>query len=244
MDATLIAVAGGAALAGFVQGLSGFAFGLVAWGIWAWFLAPSLAGPLVVFGSLMGQVLAIPQLRLSALPRAVPFVLGGLLGVPLGILLLPLVEPRLFRLGLGLLLVVWCPLMLFATRLPAVTVGGRGADGVAGLLGGVLGGLGGLTGPIPTLWCTLRGWDRHLARGVFQAFNLVMHSVTFIGYLLAGKVTREVLGLYLVMVPAMLLPTLLGARAWHYVSDAQFRRIVLVLLTLSGVTLLVNALGR
>jgi hypothetical protein len=43
--------------------------------------------------------------------------------------------------------------------------------------------------PVPTLWCTLRGWDRAQARGVFQTFNLVMHGVTFTGYLMTGKVT-------------------------------------------------------
>lgn len=241
MDATLLAVAGGAALAGFVQGLTGFAFGLVAWGVWAWVLAPSLAGPLVVFGSLVGQVLALPQLRLGALPRAVPFVLGGLAGVPLGIAVLPFVEPRWFKLGLGLLLVLWCPAMLFSARLPAVTVGGRGADALAGAVGGVLGGIGGLTGPVPTLWCTLRGWDRVQARGVFQAFNLVMHAVTFVGYLASGVVTREVAWLFPVVAPAIVLPGLLGARAWHLVSDAQFRRIVLAVLTLSGVVMLVSS---
>ena len=241
MDTTLIAVAGGAALAGFVQGLSGFAFGLVAWAVWAWVLDPVLAGPLVVFGSLVGQCIAIPQLRVASLPKALPFVAGGLLGVPLGILVLPLVDARLFKAGLGLLLVVWCPLMLFAAGLPQVRFGGRWADALAGGLGGVLGGIGGLTGPIPTLWCTLRGWDRQQARGVFQAFNLVMHAVTFSGYLASGRIGREVAELFLVVVPAMLVPTILGARAWRYVSDAQFRRIVLALLTASGITLLFSA---
>ncbi len=235
-------VALGAALAGFVQGLSGFAFGLVAWAVWAWALDPALAGPLVVFGSLIGQLVALPQLKLNSLPRALPFVTGGLLGVPLGIWLLPMLDARLFKGGLGLLLVVWCPLMLFAIRLPHITFGGRVADAVAGGIGGVLGGIGGLTGPVPTLWCTMRGWDRDQARSVFQTFNLVMHATTFAGYLLTGTVTAEAGWLFLVVAPAMLVPALLGARAYKHVSDAQFRRLVLGLLTVSGVTLLANAL--
>ena len=235
-------VALGAALAGFVQGLSGFAFGLVAWAVWAWALDPALAGPLVVFGSLVGQAMAIPQLRLGSLPRALPFVAGGLLGVPLGIWLLPLLDARLFKGGLGVLLVVWCPLMLFANKLPHITFGGRVADALAGGIGGVMGGIGGLTGPVPTLWCTMRGWDRHQARAVFQVFNLVMHAATFAGYLLTGTVTAEAGRLFLVVVPAMLLPALLGARLYSHVSDAQFRRLVLGLLTVSGLTLLTNLL--
>jgi hypothetical protein len=38
MDSTLVVVLAGAVAAGFVQGLSGFAFGLVATSIWAWWL--------------------------------------------------------------------------------------------------------------------------------------------------------------------------------------------------------------
>ena len=40
----------GAAVAGFVQGLSGFAFGMVSMSFWAWALDPRLAAALAVFG--------------------------------------------------------------------------------------------------------------------------------------------------------------------------------------------------
>ena len=53
----------GALVAGFVQGLSGFAFGLVAMAFWVWAVAPQLAGPLVVFGSLIGQLLLLRSFR-------------------------------------------------------------------------------------------------------------------------------------------------------------------------------------
>ena len=45
---TIAAVVVGTCLAGFVQGVSGFAFGLVAVSVWAWSIEPQLAGPLVV----------------------------------------------------------------------------------------------------------------------------------------------------------------------------------------------------
>jgi hypothetical protein len=51
--------------AGFVQGLSGFAFALVSMTIWAWRLDPIVAGPLVVFGSL-GARWRNPQAPTSA----------------------------------------------------------------------------------------------------------------------------------------------------------------------------------
>ena len=84
--ALLLIVACGAAVAGFVQGLAGFGFGLVAMAFWSWSLAPTLAVPLVVFGSLIGQLLAVRSLRHGLdWRRLMPFLLGGLVGVPLGV---------------------------------------------------------------------------------------------------------------------------------------------------------------
>lgn len=85
-------------------------------------------------------------------------------GVPLGAWLLPHVDMQLFRAGVGTRLVVYCSIMLCAGSLPVLTRGGRGLDGVVGAIGGVMGGLAGLTGPAPTLWCLLQGWDRDAQR--------------------------------------------------------------------------------
>ncbi len=57
MDGLYLVIALGAAAAGFVQGLSGFAFGMVAMSFWAWVLQPQDAAALAVFGSLVGQVI-------------------------------------------------------------------------------------------------------------------------------------------------------------------------------------------
>jgi len=245
MDSTVLFVVIGAVVAGFIQGLSGFAFGLVAMGIWAWALDPVLAGPLVVFGSLAGQLLAIGSMRGSLnLWRAFPFVLGGLLGVPLGVTLLRYINPTAFKACVGLLLVVWCPIMLFARDLPRISWGGKWADAVVGWVGGIMGGLGGLTGPAPILWATLRGWDRHVQRSVFQSFNICMHSFTLTMYFVTGTIPARALPLFAIMVPAMLVPSIVGFRLYHRVSDITFRRVVLGLLTASGAILIVSALFK
>ncbi|MGL4288412.1 MAG: sulfite exporter TauE/SafE family protein, partial [Phreatobacter sp.] len=173
MDQQVAIIALGAAVAGFIQGLSGFAFGLVAMSFWAWTVDPRLAAALVVFGSLTGQLIAAFSVRRGFDPKLLlPFLVGGLAGIPIGVAILPLLDVRLFKAVLGLLLVIWCPVMLFARHLPRVTAGGAGADGVVGLIGGVLGGIGGFTGAIPILWCTLRHMDKDTQRGIIQNFNL------------------------------------------------------------------------
>jgi uncharacterized protein len=241
MELILIVIAG-AALAGFVQGLSGFGFGLTAMSLWAWTLEPQLAAVLSVFGGLTGQVIqAVTVRRGFNLSRLAPFVTGGLCGLPLGIYILPRLDVPLFKGLLGVLMIVICPLMFFAARLPRVTHGGRLADGLAGMAGGVMGGLGGFTGVVPTLWCQLRGFDKDVARAVIQNFNLSMLTITFATYLVTGIARREMLPLFAVVAPAMLIPSLLGARLYVGISDITFRKVVLGLLTLSGVAMLAAA---
>ena len=50
------------------------------------------------------------------------------------------------------------------------------ADFVVGAFGGVMGGIGGFTGVLPSLWVTLRGWDKDLQRSVIQNFSLAALS--------------------------------------------------------------------
>ncbi|MFT3720189.1 sulfite exporter TauE/SafE family protein [Pseudorhodoferax sp.] len=245
MEANYIVVALGAVVAGFVQGLSGFAFGMVAMSFWAWALEPRLAAALTVFGALTGQLIAAVSVRRGFdARRLLPFVLGGLLGVPLGVMLLPRLDVDWFKAVLGTLLVLWCPAMLMARRLPRIAWGGRLADGAVGLAGGVMGGIGGFTGTLPTLWCTLRGMDKDAQRAVIQNFNLSMLLVTMGTYLATGVVTRAMVPLFAVVAPAMLVPTLLGTRLYTGIDEARFRQIVLGLLTMSGVALLASALPR
>jgi uncharacterized protein len=245
MDAPIALIAIGAATAGVVQGLTGFGFGLVAMSFYAWALDPRLAAVLAVFGGLTGQLLAALTVRRGFEARRVlPFIAGGLLGLPLGLWLLPRIDAVMFRVYIGTLLAVWCPIMLFSPRLPRLRVGGRVADGVAGACGGVMGPLGGFTGAIPTLWCTLRGYERDTQRAVIQNFNLAMLAVTMAGYVASGVVTAPMLPLMAVVAPALLLPALLGMKVYLGISPAAFRNIVLGLLTASGVAMLANALPR
>lgn len=243
MDAPWALVIVGAACAGFVQGLSGFGFSLVALSFWAWALPPQLAAVLAVFGGLTGQVLAAVRVRRgSEWAHVGPFVAGGLLGLPIGLWLLPRIDAVAFRAFVGGLLALWCPLMLASSRLPQVTFGGRVADGVAGAIGGAMGPLGGFTGAVPTLWCTLRGYERDRQRAVVQNFNLALLAVTMASYVATGKVTAEVLPLMAVVAPALLLPALAGMKVYVGISPQAFRTVVLSLLTASGVAMLAHSL--
>lgn len=242
MTADTLLLVTGAAIAGFVQGVSGFAFSMVAMSIWAFGLEPRVASVMAVFGGMTGQWLSALTLRRGLhLDRLWPFLAGGALGVPLGVWLVPQVSPRAFLLVLGSVLVVCCPAMMLS-RLPHLDRGGRTADALAGAGGGVMAALAGFSGVVPTLWMTLRGWDKDTQRAVVQNFNLVVLTATMVATIASGTITREMLPMFALVAPALVIPSLLGTRVYLGLSQARFRRIVLSLLTLSGAAMLSKAL--
>ncbi len=242
MDSTLLLIIAGAALAGFAQGVSGFAFALVSLSIWAWGIEPTLAVVLTVFGSLVGQLVTLPFVwRGFDLKRALPFIVGGLVGIPIGAALLNAVDPQLFKLALGIFLVVYCPMMLLLDVDRSMQWGGRLADAAAGWAGGFLGGLAGISGPVPTLWTTLRGWSKDEQRGVLQGFNIAMHSATLTVYALSGTLRAD-MAVPLVATGIALIPfAILGVLIFKRLTTIAFRRLVLMVLSVSGVVLIWGA---
>ena len=239
-------VALGAALAGFIQGLSGFAFSLVAMGLWAWALTPQIAAPLAVFGALLGQVASVVTVRGGFdLKRIAPLVVGGAFGVPVGVFLLHNVDPVRFKLAVGALLTLYSLFGLLAGDLPRITAGGGSLDAFVGLIGGVLGGLGGMSGSVPAMWTQLRGWKRDLRRATMQVYNIAMQVTALTVYSRTGALDATTLKLFAVVAPAMLLPSYFGTRLYGRFSEKTFARVIFVLLLASGAALLVGgARGR
>lgn len=242
----VLIIALGAAVAGFVQGLTGFAFGLIALAFWAWVLDPHVAAPLVVMGSLLGHFFSIHRTRSGFdFQRIVPLIVGGVIGIPLGVVFLKHLNADAFKLGVGILLIVYCPAMLLSHRVPGLARLGPPADGLAGVASGIMSGLSGLGGSVSTLWCTLRGWDRDALRATFQSFNLALQLSTFIAYAVTGVITAPLLRDFAIVAPALAVPAFIGGRLYGHFSDLMFRRLVLGLLTASGCVLVFNvALGR
>jgi uncharacterized membrane protein YfcA len=242
VDQVLLVIAVGAALAGFAQGVSGFAFALVSLSVWAWGVDPRLAVVLSVFGSLVGQLVTLPFVwRGFSLRAALPFIVGGLIGVPIGAQLVGAADPNLFKFGLGLFLVAYCPLMLLLRPDLKFAWGGRVADTAIGWVGGVLGGMAAISGPVPTLWTTLRGWNKDEQRGILQGFNIAMHTATLTVYLISGTITAQMLG-PLALTGVVLVPFAIGGvLVFKRLTTIGFRRLVLIVLTLSGLVLIWGA---
>ena len=230
----ILVVVLGALAGGFVSGFAGFGTGITALGVWLYALSPATAASLVVICSVVTQAQTIPLVWKHIEPRRVlPFILPGLAGVPIGVLLLAYLEVRVLKLGVGAIVLGFSIHLLFTTE-RRIRWGGRAADGAVGFGAGILGGLAGLSGPLPTVWATLRGWPKDQSRSVFQSFNLTILTVALGGHAIAGFLTPAVGWATLAALPGTALGGWLGGKAYARASDKRFRQVILALLCFSG----------
>jgi uncharacterized protein len=233
----------GAAIAGLVQGISGFAFSMVAMSIWVWGVEPSVAAVIAVFGGLTGQIMSAIRVRRGwHFDLLWPFVLGSAVGIPIGTYILPMLNPDAFKLVLGSLLVVCCSLMLATARLPKIEHGGRFADAFVGLLGGVMAPLSGFSGLAPALWCTLRGYGKDAHRAVIQNFNLIVLAATFASLVWSGRAHSGLLPQMGVVAAALIIPSIYGSKIYIGMSPVAFRNVVLWILVFAGGVMIAAAL--
>lgn len=206
-------------------------------------MPPTTAAPLVALCSVCGHLQALPSIwRGVRWPRLWPFLAAGLAGIPLGTLLLEHVRVEPLKLGLGLFLILYSAWMAFVRYPPRVRGGGRAADGAVGFIGGVMGGMASLSGPAPIIWVQLRGWGKDEQRGVLQPYNLAILFAALVSAAVAGFLDRTYQIWAAISVPVSLAGTRLGLLLYRRVNDAGFRRLVLMLLALSGVILIVSGL--
>src|SRR5260221_12120991 len=98
----------GALTGGFVTGLAGFGTALTVLGIWLYVFPPPVAVPLVLICSIVAQSSTLPSFWRSIDFKLVwPFLIGGVAGVPLGTLLIAQADPHVFKLSIGVLLLVF-----------------------------------------------------------------------------------------------------------------------------------------
>ena len=241
---TEVLVVLGGFVGGFASGLTGFGFAMSSLPLWAFVLAPTVSAPLVMACSLVGQVQTLPAIwQHLDFRRLAPYVLLGLLGVPLGAWLLPQISPAAFRIGFGGALMATCGLLLFL-RVEKRRESTRAGDAVVGFAGGILGGLTGLSGILPTIWAELHGWGKDERRAIFQGFNfsILLFSLATLG--VAGLIDARLLPNLLLAVPATIVGAYLGRKLYSRVDGRRFSRVILVLLTLAGAGLVATTLAN
>jgi len=223
---------------GFASGLAGFAMGFIVSGIWLHILTPLQTTALIVGYGLLTQGYGVWKLRRSLVWQNIaPFIVGGVIGVPIGTILLTYLNPAYLRSGVGFLLVIYGAYGLAQPAFKPVSANAL-ADAGIGFANGMLAGLTGLPGFIITVWCQLRGWKKDYQRAVFQPVMLAAIVANVISLSIAGAITPDFLRLYFLGLPAMVVGLWAGFKLYGKLDDAAFRKVILVLLLIAGLGLI------
>jgi uncharacterized membrane protein YfcA len=162
--------------------------------------------------------------------------------VPLGAYWLTYINPAHLRVGVGVLLILYGTYNLARPALKPIASNAP-TDAAVGLLNGLLGGLTGLGGVISTIWVQLGGGPKDAQRAVFQPVLFMTMTIATLTYAASGYLFAfDVLKLFFVGLPALLLGLWVGVTVYGKLDDTAFRKAILILLLVSGLSLVLPAI--
>lgn len=238
MEFTWFLVALGAFAGGFVSGLSGFGTGLVGMPFWLMAVHPVVAAQFAALSAVISQAQTLGTVR-GALSFAHlgPITIAGLIGVPIGVWLLPSLPVAAFKLAIGLTLIVFCLFLLVVPDHWRLQVRHRMAELVVGLAGGFMGGLTGVPGPPVIMWGTVQDWSRQEKRALYQVFILAVLVTMLVASAVAGLMSAAFFWGALIIAPVTVAGAACGTFVYRRVDDRRFDRLVLGILLASGIGL-------
>jgi uncharacterized membrane protein YfcA len=245
----LVCILGASAI---MSGLSGFGFSAIG-ALCLWLLPPKLGVPLLMSLSSANQLLSLGQLQAGLRPLRqwwpdgpAPYLVGGLLGVPVGLAVLHSLPTATLMAVFGGFLVVYAGYSLLKPQsLHTAPQGSWFAAVLVGLAGGVIGGFTAFPGAAVVVWTGLRRLPKSESRAIVQPYILGLQLVSLVMLALEhpetfGDTYWALLGITL---PIVLPCTLLGVNLYKSLSDINFRRVTFMLLGTSGLGLLAKAAG-
>jgi uncharacterized membrane protein YfcA len=179
------------------------------------------------------------QIAFAELLRTVP---AGLIGIAAGLYLFKTLDTRTLTLGLGALVVAYgCYALWMTTRPPAKPRSSPLLAPVAGFLGGAVGTTFGTMASIfYAIYFDAIRLAKENFRATMSAMMLTLSVVRGAGYFVVGEFGRDALIAFAFAFPMMLLGIFIGDRFHGDMDELTFRRVIAVVLLVSGVTLMVK----
>lgn len=227
-----------AAVAAFIQALSGFGFSL--------FIVPFLAlliGPkdTVLLANLLSTVSGVVQatnLRHHAERRtALILMAGSCIGMPIGLAVLILVNPDGLKLIIAGMVIVFTLLLMRGLALHSAGLLG---DLAAGLTSGILNTSTSMSGPPVVLYLQGRGLTPLHFRATIAMFFCVTSFIAVTLLVASGNAKPYVFGAFGLALPAVFAGQAAGNLMFKRVDVVFFRRMVYGILLLSGTVAIVG----
>ncbi len=221
------------------QTISGFGFALIVMPLATLILGIKTAAPLVALTGLTLYTINLLRYRQAInLHEIVRLGVAAALGVPLGVWGLVNLPESLIKSLLGFILIAYA-LFNFARPVTRQILSLRWGY-LAGLVTGCLGGAYNTPGPPLIVYGTLRHWQREEFRAILQTLFFLTGALTVTSHWFAQLVTPTILTMYLLIVPALVAGIVIGARLDRRIDHATFRRIVVGMIFVLGLSLVIG----
>lgn len=229
-----------AIVAGIAQAASGFGFALVAIPLLALFIDIDDAVVGVTLLSTVFTIVASIRYRREAdWARARRFTLAALVGLPVGLIALSLLDASILT-GLVAILV-----LIFAWVIwRGLTVKpGRAVDLGLGVLSGLLLTSTGMNGPPLVAALAGTGLEPSRVRATLQATFAAQDILAMLGFIVIGQLSPQVFAVTAGGLPGILLGWVLGDQIFKRVSAVQFRGILFFMLLACSTVLIIRAIA-
>ncbi|MDC0335939.1 sulfite exporter TauE/SafE family protein [Pseudodesulfovibrio sp.] len=234
-----IAIAAIVVIAGFLQGLTGFGFGLIALPLLGLFIPIKTVIPLIVMlGFCLTLTLTIQLRRSIRFRNMIMLFIATVPGIPLGVYLLKHLSAQPLSLALGALMISFTSYQLMVKPTPRPL--GLPWTLTAGFLSGILGGSIGAGGPPVIIYSTMQPWSKDESKATLTFFFFVSTIVILANHAVSGLITGEVTTYFLTSLPALGVGIFLGTIAYKYISDQGYRKLALVLVFLLGCMMIIK----
>ncbi len=230
-------------IAALVQGMVGFGFSLISLPLLSMLLPLKSAVPLIVCYSLVNNIMVVSSTRKTAdIKKIWPMIVFGILGIPLGVQALTVLNTEVLRLAIGLLIVLTSLAMIFGYGLQIKRE--KLALCLTGFVSGVFNGSLSMSGPPIVLFLSNQNTGKNSFRANLALYAMVTNVITIIAFILKGLLTLDMVPMMTTNSIGLIIGTYSGIRAVTVIKDHHFRKIVLTLMTIIGVATIIHTLYK
>lgn len=218
-------------------GLTGFGSALIAMPLLIPLLGLEVATPLVAMMALVAQVLMLIRFRDSiAFSTIWRLVLASLLAIPIGLTVIRRMDSHVVLLLLGCLVAAYGLYGLLRPHLPQIK--NPNWAFAFGFAGGLLSGAYNTGGPPVVIYANLLHWSPAQFRSNLGGAFLLNSLVVVAAHIISGNVTPVVLQAALLAFPSTVVGMVAGWWIERFINPTIFRKLVLFLLVLIGLSLI------
>lgn len=218
-------------IAALLRGFTGFGFALTAVPLLGLFMPPSESVPVAASLQL---VIGLTDFRRASRDCDWPslrwLIVGGIVGAPVGAVVLGLVSPAISRVLIAA--ITFGAVVMLNAGFRLATVPSRAQTSVVGVVAGLFNGLAAMPGPPIVAYYTSGPFRRIAARASMMVFFLVSSISALVSIGLIGLIDLRTLILTMLGIPIMLCGTWLGDIGFRRASDTLHRRVSIVSLAL------------